>query len=224
MTGRDGFEAAPQEPAAPRFEPGPGSLLAGYLRTLRSVLRNPSTYFRTMPVAGGLAGPLAFALVTHWIGAAIGHLWSLLLSGVVSDSSRSLYRIIADLGVSHWIWGTGSILLDPFLTLASILFTSSLVWIAARLLVSNVRYESAARIVCFGMSPAILASLPLFGRFLAESLTLIVTVIGAREVYRVGYGRALVIALFPKLLFLGIMVLGPFFLVLSMLKLVATAI
>ena len=47
--------------------------------------------------------------------------------------------------------------------------------------------------------------------------------IGAREVYRVDLGRAIVIALFPKILLLGTFLLGIFFILLVVLKLVASA-
>ena len=86
-----------------------------------------------------------------------------------------------------------------------------------------VTYESALRLICFGMAPSILAGLPIFGGFVAALLVLIVTVIGAREVYEVGTGRAIVIALFPKLLFFGVFVLGFVFLAVAAIKLLAMA-
>lgn len=188
-----------------------------------------------MPLTGGMSGPLAFALVTHWIGAAFAFIWHLLIGGAISRYFEDFFRIAGDVSdidhpgkfaqwmdmrerVTHWFWGAGSVIADPFLTLASIFFASFLVWIGARILVSpgkdraprEITFESALRLVCYGMSPSILAGLPLFGWGLASLLTLIVTIIGAKEVYRTTTGRAIVIALFPKLVFLAVILLGVF--------------
>ena len=88
--------------------------------------------------------------------------------------------------------------------------------------VQEITYESAVRVVCFGLTPAILAMLPLFGGFVSAICVVIVTVIGAREVYRTTTGRAVVIALFPKLLFLGVLGIGLFVLLLAAVKFFAS--
>jgi len=133
--------------------------------------------------------------------------------------------------ILHWIWGAGSVIADPFFTLASILFTSLFVFAGARILVTpgkngapqQITYESALRIICFGMSPAILAVLPIAGPVVAGICVAIVTVIGAREVYRISYGRAVIVALFPKILFLGILLLGLLFVAVVVFKIFASA-
>lgn len=120
----------------------------------------------------------------------------------------------------QWFWGTGSVITDPFFTLVSILFTSFFVFIGAKIFVSwipsptsqekspEVTFESALRLICYGMSPMILTAIPLFGWGLATFLSAIVTIIGAKEVYRVGIFRAIIIALFPKILFLTFILSG----------------
>lgn len=195
-----------------------------------------------------MSQPLTFALVSHWLGAAIGYLWTLALGGSMihylenyfqmNDSSssidymgRSAQYIQARDRILHWIFGTGSIITDPFSTLFVILFTSFLVFIGVRILVTpgkaghlqEITYESSVRVISFGIGPAILACIPFIGRFIAPLYILIVTVIGVKEVYRVGVGRAIVIALFPKLLFLGIIFLGFLFLAATAIQWVISA-
>ncbi|MEK6578982.1 MAG: hypothetical protein AABZ55_07125, partial [Bdellovibrionota bacterium] len=67
----------------------------------------------------------------------------------------------------------------------------------------------AARIVCYATTPSLFYAIPLLGGFTASLCTLILTIIGAKEVYRVGAGRALVIALFSKVV-LGTSIVGVF--------------
>ena len=127
----------------------------------------------------------------------------------------------------RWFWGVGSVIADPFLTLASILLTSIFVFAGARILVptdqtyrSEITYESAVRVVAYGMTPAILAAVPFVGPAVAYLGVLIVTVIAARELYRISTGRAIFVALFPKFLFLGIILTGLFFFAAIIIKLI----
>jgi hypothetical protein len=110
----------------------------------------------------------------------------------------------------------GSVIADPFLTLAQVLAVSFMVFLGARLLVpasarerggADPTYESALRVVCYGLTPAILAALPLFGGPIAYLYKIAVTVIAAREVYRVSNGRATLVALFPHVLLTGFLAL-----------------
>ncbi|MCM2323659.1 MAG: hypothetical protein NDJ90_10405 [Oligoflexia bacterium] len=214
-------------------EQSPSILITRYLSTVWQLITRPSSFFRAMPVSGGLSRPLAFALVTHWIGSALGFLWLALIGGRLArffDGWRQISSEVAEVDnpgraarwmeatdqLSVWFKNAAPVIIDPFLTLLSVFFTSLLVYVGARLLVTPgkngapqlITYESAIRIVCFGMAPAILAGLPIFGFGVASFLTIVITVIGAKEVYRTGVLRAIVIALFPKLLFLALLLTG----------------
>jgi hypothetical protein len=219
-----------------------------YFRDLFQIILHPARFFRRMPLEGGVSSPLAFALITHWLGTAVAFLWRAAFGGTLGRHLNALFDVAGDVAevdhpgraaammevrdrILHWFWGAGSVIADPFLTLASILFTSLLVFVGARILVtpgkggapSPISYESALRLVCYGMSPAILAVIPLAGPAIAGLWTAVVTIVGAREIYRISTGRALVVALFPKLLFLGIMMTGFFLLAVVFLKVVASA-
>lgn len=211
---------------------GPGGPIRGYFERVWKILTHPSAFFRTMPVRGGVSGPLAFALITHWMGAAVAYIWRIFIGGAVSGYLDRIMRMAGDVAevdnpgrnaqimemadrMKHWVWGTGSIIVDPFLTLMQIFFISFLVFLGARIFVTpgknraprEITFESALRIVCFGMTPAILAVLPLFGGPIAYIYQVVVSVIGAREVYKIDNGRASLVALFPQVLLFGFVML-----------------
>jgi hypothetical protein len=225
----------------------PFDIIKHYLGDLFKIILHPVLFFRQMPTKGGMSWPLAFALVTHWLGSAVQFLWRTLIGASFGRYIDNIFKMAGDVAeidspgrgvtllemrerITNWVWGAGPVIADPFLTLASILFTSFLVYVGARILVTpgkngapnEIRFESALRIVCFGMSPAILGVFPFVGGFLAWVISLIVTIIGAREVYRISTGRSLVVALFPKLLFLGIMLMGLFFIAFLFIKTLIT--
>jgi hypothetical protein len=234
--------------AANTWAGGGMNLITGYFQTVWRILTQPAAFFRAMPVRGGVSTPLAFALVTHWLGSAAAFIWHLLIGGAVGGIFSRFFQVAGDVAdvdhpgrhaqlvemgerLKHWVWGAGSVIADPFFTMGRILFISFLVFLGARILVTpskngaprEITFESALRIICFGLTPSILGILPLFGGPISYFYVVIVTVIGAREVYRIDSGRATVVALFPQFILLGViaMVLGA--LALAVLKFFATA-
>ena len=201
-----------------------------YFFTLKSVLTEPTLFFKNMPTTGGIGGPLAFALITHWVGSAIQYLWRGLFNGMIGNILDPILKMAGDLSdvdspgrsaqlfdlqqkFVHWFWGVGSIIADPFLNLVGILVTAVFIFVGAKILVPQsspreVNYETVVRILCFGMAPSILAGIPILGGLVSWTFVTVVTIIGAREVFRVTSGRATLIALFPQLLVLGAVLAG----------------
>lgn len=228
-----------------------------YWEDLKLLLLKPRQFFRQMPRNGGFAQPLAFALIAHWIGTAISFLWG---SAFLRTGQEYFEKWASMFGNSNqidvirrasqwdtarhafmtWFWGMGSVIADPFWTLASLLISSFFVFIGARIFVGamsdapavasneqhrhQVTYESAVRIMSYGAVASIFQVLPFAGRAVAYLYGLYISTIGAKEVYRVGTGRALLIVLFPQVLillillplfailfFMGLSLLGGFF-------------
>lgn len=185
------------------------SVIQRFFQDAWMIITRPNRFFREMPTADSLGYPLAFALICHWIGKALSFLWSTWMTGFLNlqgnvywqtvlkqmddeDDIDSMGRNAQILSmrerISDWVWGTGSVIADPFTTLLWILFLAFFVHLGARLLVNdrkNVQYGTAVRIVAFGMTPSILAAVPFAGGPVASLLTVVVTVIGAKEVYRI---------------------------------------
>ena len=209
------------------------SLVQQYFEDVWQIIRHPALFFRRMPTHGGLSHPLAFALITHWIGTALSFLWNLSFKDSIRiffnsnvSSSNTFVQIQENSTnpffsqlASHlirWFFGTGSVITDPFLTLFTILFNACFIFLGVRILVSpgknghpqEITYESVVRLICYGLTPSLLKGIPFIGSFLASLCIFTSTVIGAKEIYRIETGRAIVITLFPKLLFIGIMGIG----------------
>ena len=232
------------------FGARPTDLIQNYLHDVKTILLSPARFFHDLPLNGGLSRPLTFALVTHWIGSAFRYLWGQFtanglekvankymhfsMSGADIDSpARFNQWMQAQQKISHllwsWMWGAGSIILDPFTTIVMIFLSSLFVFVGARLFVNSSRqadvtYESVVRLVAYGMTPGIVAVFPFLGSLLAPLYVIVVTIIGAREMFRISNGRAALVALFPKLLFIGIIAMGILFFFFAALKLLASAI
>lgn len=204
--------------------------IKNYFATLQSVLFHPRAFFRDLPSQGGISTPLAFALVTHWLGAFFEFLWVSIfkfsqinwlsdlfstLEDEVHYSGKSSYTLKAkewlmslDLGT-----GFGLILLDPFKTLFGILLAALSIFIGAWFLVSKktgdqhrpVDLKSTIRMVCYTISPSILTGIPLLGAFIPFIYILVLNILGIAAFYRVSHLRAIAIYLFPMLILFGIL-------------------
>lgn len=231
--------------------------IKSYFEKLRMILVEPHKYFRQLAYAGGhpLSDALLFTIITHWIGSALQNLWQTSLGHFLSRYSDQISNAFLGLNsegtISYekrnsildilqqakgtlfsWIWGTGSLILDPFFTLIKLSFTGLIIFIAAKLIIGEVRepatalemeagiqppskpitYESILILLCYATAPIILSGIPLVGGLAASLYAFILTVIAIKEYYKTSNGKSVVVALFPQLLlwtfvFIGILLL-----------------
>lgn len=234
-----------RHPHGPRAEE---SYIRKYFSTLWEVLFHPIQFFKNIEVnkPTGFSIPLAFALITHWAGTALAFLFR----GLFADNEstqilwfKRFFSMTRDPEffysfqdrLAHWMWGVGPVLLDPFITLFWVLTTSFLIFVGARILVSSpsgtlttketysvpITFESSLQIVCFSMSTAIFTALPWVGGLIDSIWFSLLLIIGVREVYRQSTGKSVVIALFPNLFFLGILLFGILLFTVGALKFIA---
>lgn len=204
-----------------------------FFRDLGDVLARPVQFYRRMPVSGGLSGPLAFALLASWSGEIAAYGWHLAFTPRLSSQFARLFETLTDLmevqnpgagreltsvrdTLIEWVWGMGGVMIAPFQTLLALLFTSAFVWIGARLLITpgrdgaprEISFEACARIVAYACATGVFLALPIFGSMISIIYGWILTILGVREVFHTGTGRAIVVGLFPKLLMLAILGVG----------------
>ena len=207
--------------------------IRNYSHRLRQILCSPREFFRHMSTTGGVSGPLTFALVTHWIATSIDHSWRGLIGEKALPLWARLLRFfnhsessIDSLGrlpwfhhsrdvVIDWFWQAGPVVIDPFLTLGKLILMSLVIFIGARVavparseMITKVTYESTLRVLCYAMAADLILAVPLVGSPLNWIFKCGLTVLGFFEVYRIGVARALVIALFPYLIMIGIISVG----------------
>lgn len=209
--------------------PEPGTApnpVTNYFATLRAVLTRPTDFFRALPRPPGIVGPLFFGILTSWFGSALEYLWYAGIGRVfqsrISDILHAFEKVpqIDTSGqfenalalrekITHWVFGVGAVLIDPFKTCAWILFLAFFIWIGARIFANRdyapeerrLDYETAVSIAAFSQAAALFKGVPMLGGMLAAIFAMVIAVIGATETYRVSTGRAIVIALFPSILF-----------------------
>jgi hypothetical protein len=207
----------------------PESHLQIYFTSLKALLTRPREFFRSLKHPIGVARPLLFGVITHWVGSALSYLWfsglgrlferhfssmfQALDQGAEIDSSGQLSSALAMRSqIMDWMFGVASVLIDPFKTTLRILFIAFFVWVGARLLASlknpeaekRMGFDSAVAIVGFSMAASLFNAIPVVGGMIALIFGTVLSIIGASEIFQVKTGRAMVIALFPNILLFGL--------------------
>jgi hypothetical protein len=217
-----------EAPRQLKFERGP---IATYVATLKETLLHPRRFFRNVPLApsAGLAGPLAFGLVSHWLGRAVEQLWNLglnLQSSNWADNWLGGFNQVEVLGraarwheararFQEWLHSVGSVVADPFIAVLMILAGALFLYLSARIFIGSgsdsseiaaidrptrkITFDSSLRIVAYSQAAALLAIVPGWGGTLAWIGTLALTWFGTREIYNVSGGRAAITVLFSKI-------------------------
>lgn len=216
------------------------TIVKQYFASLKKIIFHPGDFFRSLPLYGGISGPLAFALVTHWISASFdflsarwagmnaGRYYEKLLAQLDPAATEEVHQLGRHLPAEwgsykqvflDWVTGVGSVLADPFFTLFGIFFSSAIIFLVARVLVTpgretplrEVPFEGIVRFVSYSMAPAIFSVVPGIGGFVGRFYGAIVLIIAVREGLRIGGGRAFVVAMAPGILVFFLVMIPVFF-------------
>ena len=187
--------------------------IQNYFQMLGQILLRPKKFFSTVSLTGGLSGPLAFALISHWLGAAFSLIWTLMFSDPVGSFFHQVFNAAQNMqlmdsnypSLGGWVWNAALVIADLIITLVQIFITSLLVFIGARIFITpgqngapnEISFESIVRLIAYARTPMILTALPFMGSFIGYVYVFVLTVIGAKEIYKISTGRAVFITIFP---------------------------
>ena len=212
--GADLETAAPAEPALtrPHQRPGPpwedrGRLgfMAALVETTQKVLTRPSEFFASMPVTGGIGGPLLYAILVGTLGVVVAALYREVFQALVGStfaglgSSGEVQRILPFL-----MSGAGLVIQVVF---APLFVTIGLFLVAAiahlfLLLLGGARrgFEATFRVTCYSEAAAVINVIPVCGGLFSFVYYLVLAIIGLAAAHGIGKGTAAAAVLLPLLL------------------------
>lgn len=191
--GRPGGERAE---ARPGEAVGPGGpvpwedpelgFLEGAGRTWRESLFEPDRFFRRIRGGGTVARPLLYFLLVTVVAAFFGLVWQ--AAGVAFMDVASY----AGAGDAMALGPVVSFLVSPFAALAGLLVATLVYHLGALMVAPDRRGMAAtARVVCYAAGPSLLAVVPVVGSLAGAIWTVVLQVVGLREVHRTTTLRAL---------------------------------
>ena len=163
----------------------------GLLKTLRQSIFEPTRFFRRLPLQGGYKFPFLYALVVSSISILAAYMASSILDSRAMSISHGMILMGPRLGTLVYVLliVVLEIFIKPVVLLICLLALG----------VGNAKLESVFRISCYSMGPGIFNVVPLFGSLLAGIWEFVVLVIGLREGFGIGTGRAIIAILLPMI-------------------------
>ena len=188
-------------PWPPRHDRG---FIASFAATWRESTFQPQRFYRAMPADGLWPAALYYLLI-----------------GIIAEGARLFWgNIFAMLGVSGYFaaFGNGEVptaaerlanfLFSPIWLLAALFLASAVIHLMVLMLVPDRRpFTATARVLAFSYSPLLFTVVPFVGSAVGGIWSVVLAVIGVREVHRTTTGRAIAAILLPLAIaaFIGMM-------------------
>ncbi|RLA86732.1 MAG: hypothetical protein DRG40_02195 [Deltaproteobacteria bacterium] len=186
-----GVSPAGEEPAWEQI--GEKGVLRGIFQTIKEVLFSPTRFFRQMPVEKGIQMPLLFGVIMGTFGGLMPLWWNFLLSarmmGIRGLFSSTFFILYA--------------LLLPIFTAITIFVASGVNHACLMLVKGNKRgFEATFRVIAYSEAAYLWNIIPLLGGLIYSFYTVILYIIGLREVHGITTGRAALAVFIPLIVFL----------------------
>lgn len=214
LDGREEVGEASGRPAASgaAWDRAEGRFPEDFLRAWKESVFSPAAYFSALRPGGSLWRAILYYLVLSLLGAGLSVVWSLWLGG--PGQAGGVYE---SLGLSTERIQLLLFLAAPFLALVFLAFFTLVYHFLVALLVEGRRgMRETARVLCYAWSgPQVFQAVPLVGGLIASVWSVVLLVVGIREMHGTSTGRAAAVALIPVFLFVVLPVLFVFALMLS---------
>ena len=173
------------------------------VETTRQVLTEPVTFFRAMPVTGGLGSPLLYGVVLGWAGLVAASFYQAIFRSVVGSgwAARGADRpeVEALLGwVGGWAGFVGQVVFGGVFVVIGLFVFAGILHLMLLLLGGARRdFEATFRVVGFSQATSLVFLLPFCGQFIGIVWSLVLCVLGLAEAHRIGHGKAAAAVLLP---------------------------
>jgi hypothetical protein len=165
------------------------SSLAGFFRTLATILFRPGEFFQNLG-REGWAGPTAFALIVSSVGLMGALFWRLMVLAPAGGSLGDTAGLVPFQGL-----GPGVLLAmmaaAPVLVLANLWVGGVCWWGSVALVGADRDFTPAWRIFCYAQAGMALGLIPVFGLPVAGIWVLALMTCGVKRVYGISAGGAL---------------------------------
>jgi hypothetical protein len=198
-TGPGGPDAGPPWERRDRI-----GFMSALIETVQQVLASPVRFFQTMPVTGGLGGPLLFAVIVGSIGRVAAVIYQAILSGMMGSSFRfgnpELDRF------APYLFGSGvglvvSAIFAPVWAVITVFVISGIYHLFLLMLSGAQRgFEATFRVVCYGTASALIQIVPFCGGIVAPVYFLVLAILGLSEAHRITRGKSAAAVLLPILI------------------------
>jgi hypothetical protein len=160
----------------------------------------PNRFFSRVPVSGGLAAPLLYALIITWLSYVFDHLYSWIFSGFW-QGILGRYLGSEEAMFKYGIYGGSdlvSLLIAPFVIIVLIFVVSGIYHLLALIFGwAQHGFEATFRAVSYSAGPFMFAAVPMCGSLIGVVWAVVLTIIGVKHTQETTGGKATVVVLLP---------------------------
>lgn len=201
-----GAELAAATPSATPWENRERiGLAAALVETSQQVLARPTQFFRTMPVTGGLGGPLLYGVIVGYIGLLASAIYSAIFNAVLGPRLFEMSRR-GDLDkLLPYVQGGMSLVVQvifgPLLVAVGLFVSAAIIHVLLLLFGGAPRgFEATFRVRCYAEAASLLRLIPGCGTPIFVIYILVLAIIGLAEAHGIGRGRTAAAVLLPLVL------------------------
>ena len=161
-----------------------------FVGTVRDLVTQPAGFFRSIARRGDYANPLIFALICALISAAIGGFLGILYATVG----------IGDRGVGEAVGAfVASMFFMPIIFAIALFVGAGILHLLVALIVkpANSGFEATFRVVSYANVTELVSWVPVLGPPVAFVASVVLAIIGVREVHETTTGKAALVVLIP---------------------------
>jgi hypothetical protein len=180
-------------------------LLSALVETTQAVLTQPTAFFRTLSPSGGMGGPLLYAVIVGYVGAAAAALYNYVANALMPGGFGGLGGSPEWERLRPFFEGPGvligTLLLGPLMVLFEVFVWSGVTHVLLLLLGGARRgFEATVRVVCFAQAANLAKVVPFCGGILGFIYLVGLLTVGLSEVHGTSRGKAAAAVLLPMVL------------------------
>jgi hypothetical protein len=197
--------STPEPPATPWEQRDRIGFASALVETTQQILVRPTAFFRTMPVTGGLGGPLLYGVIVGYVGLLASAIYTAIFNAVAGPRLFEMSRRSELERLLPYLQGGTSLLVQvifgPLLIAVGLFISAAILHLLLMLFGGAPRgFEATFRVRCYAEAAALLRLIPGCGTPVFIIYILVLAIVGLSEAHAIGKGRAAAAVLLPLFL------------------------
>lgn len=178
----------------------------GFWETVKAIFSQPVEFFQRISPTGNLGSALGFGVLTGSVGMVMSIFWQIVMHMLQTTIMFSFLphnnAFPAIIGQTFFIlWIIGFAVTSPLWVLIGIFIWSAIIhfflWIVGG---AQKGFESTVRTICYSHAVMIIMIVPICGGWVAGIWSLVLRIIGLKELHQTSYGKSIAANLLPMVL------------------------
>jgi len=176
--------------------------------TWKESLFNPTNFFRKLPIIGGIGNPLLYGLILGMIGVIFSIMYGQFWSNVFDFSKFAPYMgndfDMEAYNFAQQMQSIGMLIklvISPFAILIGFFIASGVFHLILLIFGWNkVNFEATFRVIAYSESAQFFEIVPFFGGLVTLVWSVVLYIIGLKEIHKLSVGQALLVVFLPIIL------------------------